>query len=192
MAGPDEARLYPLFLKLLDRSVLVVGAGPIAERKIESLVEAGARVHVVAPHATARVRQLASEGTIQWFERPFEDSDAIGAWLLVAATADGAVQEKVAAAGLKQKTFVLAVDDPRHASAYSGAILRRSPFTIAISSSGATPALTRLLREVIEDVLPAESWVESARRLRAKWIAEKTPVTDRFAELVREVVAKQQ
>jgi siroheme synthase-like protein len=190
MAGPGEETLYPIFLKLRDRAVLVVGAGAVAERKVEALIEARARVRVVAPQATARLRQLAREGTIECVERPFEDADAEGAWLLIAATADAAVQERVAAAGQTHRTFVLAVDDPLHASAYSGAVVRRPPFTIAISSSGATPALTRLVREVIELVLPGDEWVEHARKLRARWLAEKTPMGERFGDLVRELAGK--
>jgi siroheme synthase-like protein len=190
MVDPREESLYPLFLKLQDRAVVVVGAGAVAERKIESLVESGARVRVVSPHATARVRELACDGTIEWTERCFEDADASEAWLLVAATADAAAQAQVAVAGLTHRCFVLAVDDPRHASAYSGAIVRRPPLTIAISSSGATPALTRLMRELIEEMLPGDRWVESARRLRARWIADKTPMGERFGQLVRELAAK--
>jgi len=190
MADPVEASVYPLFLKLRDRLVLVVGAGEIAERKIRSLVQSGARVRVVSPDATAGVRRLAGEGAIEWVARPFDAADASEAWLLVAATGDADVQDRVAAAGEACRTFVLAVDDPSHASAYSGAVVRRPPFVIAISSSGATPALTRLLREVIEEVLPGEAWIEHARSLRARWLAEDTPMGERFGDLVRELAAK--
>ena len=190
MASPGEESLYPIFLKLEARRVLVVGAGAVAERKVEALLQAGARVRVVAPRATARLRQLAIEGTVEWVERNFDDADAEGAWLLVAATADHGVQQRVAAAGGARRVFVVAVDDPRHASAYSGAIVRRPPLTVAISSSGATPALTRLLREVIELVLPADEWIEHAKSLRTKWLSEKTPMGERFGDLVRQLASK--
>lgn len=190
MSASDEASLHPLFLKLEGRAVLVVGAGAIAERKILPLLDAGARVHVVAPDATSELQRLARDGTIEWSARSFEDADANGAWLIVAATGDGSVQRHVAAAGQARRVFVLAVDDPANASAYSGAVVRRAPFTIAISSSGAMPAMTRLLREVIESVLPGEEWVDHARRLRAKWVAEGTPMGDRFGELVKQINAR--
>jgi siroheme synthase-like protein len=182
-----EASLLPLFLKLAGKTVLVVGAGAVAERKIESLLEVGARVRVVALAATDGVQQLAREGRVDWRARGFEDDDADGVWLAFAATDDAAVQERVAQATGARRVFCVAVDDPAHGSAYSGALVRRPPFTIAVSSSGATPALTRLVREVIEHVLPGDGWVEHARRLRAKWLAEGTPMGDRFAELVRDV-----
>ena len=181
----DEARLYPLFLKLHDRWTLVVGAGAVAERKIKTLLQAGARVRVVAPQATPAIRLLAEEGEVDWRERTFEEADLDEAWLVVAATSDADAQRQVAVAAEPRRTFVVAVDDPGHASAYAGAIVERAPFTVAISSSGATPALTRLLREILEQILPAEDWVARAKALRARWRADGTPSGDRFAELVK-------
>jgi siroheme synthase-like protein len=187
MGAPGEASLYPLFLKLGGRPVLVVGAGSVAERKVMTLLSAGARIRVVAPRATAKIQQLAQAKTIEWTARGFKDADVEQVWLVVASTSDADVQRRVAATASAHHTFVVAVDDPTHASAYSGAVVRRPPFTIAISSSGATPAMTRLVREVVEQVLPSDAWVEHAKRLRAKWLAEGTPTGDRFAELVRAI-----
>jgi uroporphyrin-III C-methyltransferase/precorrin-2 dehydrogenase/sirohydrochlorin ferrochelatase len=187
MSASDDAILHPLFLKLKGRTVLVIGAGAVAERKISALLDAGARLHVVAPAATSKLKGLAGDGTIEWSARSFEDRDADGTWLIVAATGDRNVQRQAAAAGEARRVFVVAVDDPGNASAYSGAIVRRAPFTIAISSSGATPALTRLLREVIEYVLPGEDWVDDAKRLRAKWTSQGTPMGERFGELVQQM-----
>lgn len=187
MHADGETSLLPLFLKLAEKTVLVVGAGSVAERKIESLLEAGARVRVVAPEATEGVQRLAREGRVEWQARPFDDEDAADVWLAFAATSDAEVQARVARATGARRVFCVAVDDPANASAYSGALVRRPPFTVAISSGGATPALTRLVREVVEHVLPDRDWVEHATRLRAKWLAEGTPMGDRFAELVRDV-----
>jgi uroporphyrin-III C-methyltransferase/precorrin-2 dehydrogenase/sirohydrochlorin ferrochelatase len=188
-AGQD-ASLYPIFLKLEGRRVLVVGGGAVAERKIESLRRAGARLCVVAPEATDAIRQWAERAELEWLARPFEDADVQGAWLVIAATSDAATQRSVAAAAEVRACFVVAVDDPVHASAYSGAIVQRPPFTIAVSSSGTAPALTRLVREVIEHVLPGEDAIADAQRLRARWLAEKTPMGSRFEELVRELSKK--
>lgn len=180
-----DASLFPLFLKLAGRAVLVVGAGVMAERKVASLRAAGAAVRLVAPDATAELRRLAAEGVLAWEARGFDESDLEGVWLVVAATGDPDTQKRVAAATEARRVFLLAVDDPPNASAYSGALVRRPPFLVAISSSGATPALTRLLREIIEQVLPGDSWIEHARALREKWIADGTPMSERFGDLVR-------
>jgi len=187
MSAAGEASLYPLFLKLENRTVLVVGAGPIAERKISAALEGHAIVRVVAPEATPEVLRLAGAGALQWHARAFVEADVDGAWLVIAATADAAVQKRVAEAAHARRTFLVAVDDPSNASAYSGAVVRRHPFTIAISSSGATPALTRLVRELVEQVLPGDEWIEHAKRLREKWLATGTPPGERFGQLVREL-----
>lgn len=176
--------LLPLFLKLEGRRVLVVGAGPVAERKVATLLEAGASVCVVAPAATAAIARMRDAGSLEWHERPFEEGDLEGAWLVFAATSDPDVQRTVGDAARDRRVFCIAVDNPPNASAYSGAVVRRSPYTIAVSSSGASPALTRLVREVLESALPGEDWVEHAARMRAKWLAEKTPMDARFSELV--------
>jgi uroporphyrin-III C-methyltransferase/precorrin-2 dehydrogenase/sirohydrochlorin ferrochelatase len=174
-------------LKLDGRDVLVVGAGAIAERKVGALIEAGARVRLVAPEATPALRGLAEAGAIAWAARPFDDDDLEGAWLVVAATGVPEVQRRIAVAAEGRRVFLLAVDDPPNASAYSGAIVRRPPFLVAISSSGATPALTRLVRDIVEQVLPGDDWVEHAKALRAKWLADGTPMGERFGALVRDL-----
>jgi siroheme synthase-like protein len=183
----EEARVFPLFLKLEGRDVLVVGAGSVGERKIASLLEVGARVRVVAPETTDAVRTWAEEGRIVWSPTRFAETDVDGARLVFAATSDPEAQRRVLAAADARGVFVVAVDDPPNASAYGGAVIRRPPFVLAISSSGVAPALTRLLREVLEQVLPGDDVVEAARRLREKWKAEGKPMGERFAELVREV-----
>jgi siroheme synthase-like protein len=181
---PSDPPLHPLFLKLEGREVLVVGAGHVAERKIAELVDAKARVRVVAPEASESVKALAAARAIRWEAREFEERDAEGAWLIVAATSDAAVQGRVADAAEGHRTFVVAVDDKKNASAYGGAVVRRGAVAIAISTSGESPALARLLREVIEHALPEKEWIDSARALRDRWRADGTPFESRFAELV--------
>jgi siroheme synthase-like protein len=90
--------LYPLFLKLQGKDVLVLGAGVVAEKKIADLVAAGARVRVVAPEATTAIQDLAARGVVAWEPRRFAIADVEGAWLVVAATTDPAAQEAAAQA----------------------------------------------------------------------------------------------
>jgi len=177
--------MFPLFLRLEGRRVVVVGAGIVATGKVRELLGCGARLTVVAPRASDVVSALAASGAIELRRRPFVASDLDDAWLVAAATDDGAVQAEVARTADERRVWLIAVDDVAHATAYSGSVLRRPPFLVAISSSGAAPALTRLVREVLESALPAESWVDAARALRADWKSRGTPMGDRFAELVR-------
>lgn len=184
MDAPNTPRtLLPLFLDVTGRAVLVAGAGTIATRKALDLVEAGARVRVVAPRISAELAAARSEAlTIE--ERSFEERDLDAMWLVFAATDDPVVQKRIADECERAQVFCVAIDDPPNATAYGGAILRRGPITVAISTSGEAPALARLMREVFEQALPDASYVEAARALREKWKADKVPMASRFAELV--------
>ncbi|MDB5218386.1 MAG: siroheme synthase [Myxococcaceae bacterium] len=177
--------MLPLFLDLSGKDVLVVGAGVVASRKVADLVAVGAKVRVVAPRVTDELTAASAAGTIAVEQRGFEERDVDGAWLVFASTDDASVQQRVGVACEKARVFCVAVDDPPNASAYGGAIVRRGPVTIAISTSGEAPALARLLREVLEQALPDEGYVDAARALREKWKAEKTPMTSRFGQLVQ-------
>jgi uroporphyrin-III C-methyltransferase/precorrin-2 dehydrogenase/sirohydrochlorin ferrochelatase len=119
--------LFPLFLKLAGRKVLVVGGGPVAAAKVAALGEAGAEVTVIAPEVEPVLAELASAGKIVLALRSFEAADLGGAWFVVAAATPG-VNRGVAAAAESQRLFVLAVDDPSAASAYGAGALRRACF----------------------------------------------------------------
>src|SRR5262249_15580115 len=108
---PPAEPLYPLFLRLRGRAVLVAGAGAVAERKIAELVLAGANVHVVAKEATAVVRSLARARKITWSARGLRENDLEGVWLAVAATDDAHAQKLAAKAAEARSVILLAVDD---------------------------------------------------------------------------------
>jgi siroheme synthase-like protein len=172
--------LYPLFLKLGGRQVLVVGGGPVALGKIRALLEVGALITVVAPDVVPEIAALAESGKISLARRLFETRDLGGSWLVVAA-APPEVNQAVAAAAESQRLFVLAVDDTSAASAYGAGTLRRGGVTVAVSTNGRAPALAGLLREGLEAVLPAdlEQWAVEAERQRAEWHASGVPMTER-------------
>jgi uroporphyrin-III C-methyltransferase/precorrin-2 dehydrogenase/sirohydrochlorin ferrochelatase len=173
---PNDPALFPAFLKLAGRPVLVVGGGPVAAAKLPALLEAGAAVTVVAPE----VRTDIEAAGVAVRRRGFVAEDLDGAWLVVAA-ATPAVNEQVARAAEARRVFVNAVDDPRRASAYLGGVVRRGGVTLAISTDGAAPALAGLLREALDALLPAdlERWVAEARRLKTAWRRDGVPMTSR-------------
>jgi len=168
--------LFPLFLKLAGRKVVLVGGGQVALAKHGALRAAGARITVVAPAIDPGLRQPGTE--IQ--ERAFEPADLDGAWLVVAA-ATPEVNRAVRAAAEERRLFVNAVDDTGAASAYAAAVVRRGSMTLALSTGGGAPALAGLLREALEEVLPddIESWLATARSLRAGWRADGVAMADR-------------
>ena len=117
--------------------------------------------------------------------RRFKASDLDGAWLVVAA-APPEVNRRVAAAAETRRIFINAVDDPLNASAYMGAMLRRAGMTVAISTDGQAPALAGLVREGLEAALPEDldAWMEEARTIRRRWIADDVPMPERRPRLL--------
>ena len=173
-----ELLVFPVFLKLEGRRVLVVGAGPVAAGKLRSLLDAGARVTVVAPQIASEIEAQADQIAI--VRRPFEARDLDGVWYVVAA-APPAVNRAVSREAENRGLFVNAVDDMENATAYLGAIVRRSGVTLAISTDGEAPALAGLVREALEELLPDDlgQWMASAKDARRKWLAEGVPMAER-------------
>ena len=178
--------LFPAFLKLGGRPVLVVGAGPVAASKLEALLRAGAQVTVVAPEVHPAIRAAG----VRLEVRPYEPRDLAGVWFAVAA-ATPEVNAAVAADAERRQIFVNAVDDPANASVYLGGVVRRGGVTVAISTSGDAPALAGLLREGIDALLPAEldRWSAQARAIRTDWKANGTPMHERRPQLLRALAA---
>jgi len=187
---PSSPRLYPVFLKLAGLPVVVVGGGTVAASKLAGLLEAGARITVIAPSISEAIRthQPASPSTlpITLIERGFVPGDLDGArWVVAAATPE--VNRAVAEAAAQRGLFVNAVDDVAAASAYLGAVIERGPAVLAISTGGLAPALAGLLREALEAVLPddLERWIDVAVAARADWKRAGTPIAARRPLLLR-------
>ena len=157
--------LYPVFLKLGGRRVLVVGGGRVAASRLPSLLDAQARVVAVAPHVHPDLRRPG----VTVHERMFEESDLDDAWFVVAAATPD-VNRRVAAAAAGRRLFVNAVDDRQQASAYAPALVRRGDVVLALSTGGRAPALAGLLREGLAALLPEDldDWIEQAASLRER------------------------
>jgi uroporphyrin-III C-methyltransferase len=168
--------LLPLFLDLTGRRVLLVGGGPVAAAKLGQLLAARADVRVVSPEVCGDID--ASGVPIE--RRRFEAADLDEVWLVVAA-ATPEVNQQVAEAAESRHVFVNAVDDPAHATAYLSGVVRRAGVTLAISTSGAAPGLTALLREAIDAILPPDlaAWVDESKIQRARWRRDGVPMAER-------------
>jgi uroporphyrin-III C-methyltransferase/precorrin-2 dehydrogenase/sirohydrochlorin ferrochelatase len=171
----------PLFLTLAGREVVLVGGGRVAAAKLQALLDAGARVRVVAPAVGAEIERPG----VEIHRREFVSEDLDGAWLAVAA-ATPAVNRQVAAAAEPRRIFVNAVDDPANATAFLSGTVRRDGVTIAISTSGEAPALTSLLREALDAVLPEDlgRWMAVARAERRVWRHGQVPMAQRKPRLL--------
>jgi siroheme synthase-like protein len=146
-----------VLLRFDGRPVLVVGGGMVATRKVEGLIQAGAKVTVVAPLIVAELRALAlANEIVTLVERSFTNSDVFGAWYVVAATGDPAVQQAIADECERQSVWCNAVDDPERCTALLPAVHRNGDVVVAVSTSGASPTLARILRDRIAQALPQD------------------------------------
>jgi uroporphyrin-III C-methyltransferase/precorrin-2 dehydrogenase/sirohydrochlorin ferrochelatase len=178
--------LLPLFLDVANREVLLVGGGRVAAGKLQQLLAAGARVRVVSPLVVAEIAGTPASTNIEIVRRPFQPSDVDGVWLAVAAATPD-VNRQVAEAAEPRHIFVNAVDDPANATAYLSGVVRRDEVTIAVSTSGGAPALTALVREALEAVLPNDlaEWVKTAKQQRAAWRRDGVPMERRKPLLLK-------
>jgi precorrin-2 dehydrogenase/sirohydrochlorin ferrochelatase len=160
--------LFPIFLKLAGRPCVVVGAGNIAESKIESLLAAEARVTVIAPEALPRVQEWAGAGEVTWLQREYRDGDLAGAFLVVAATATAAVNRAVFTEAAAGDVLCNAVDDPPFCDFYFPSVVRRGDLQVAISTAGESPAFAQQLRKELNAQLPLDlgEWLLELGRLR--------------------------
>jgi precorrin-2 dehydrogenase/sirohydrochlorin ferrochelatase len=179
--------LFPAFLKLTGRRCLVIGAGPVAQKKIEGLVRAGAMVLVVAPQATDSVRAWARAKKIRWEPRRFRAADFGGVFLVVASTSSPALHEKIYRQARRRGVLCNVVDDPAHCDFYYGAVVRRGDLQIAISTGGHSPALAQRLRKKIEREIGAEyeHWLEQLGVARKRLFAKSLSPVRRKALLHR-------
>jgi uroporphyrin-III C-methyltransferase/precorrin-2 dehydrogenase/sirohydrochlorin ferrochelatase len=148
-------KYLPIFLDLKQQACLVVGAGEVAARKIELLAKAGGNIRVVALDIGRNVAELRQRLPLDIRQKAFEINDLKDIRLVVCATNDRPLNAAIAAAALQQNQLVNVVDDPELCNFIFPAIVDRSPLVAAISSGGASPVLSRLLRGKIESSIPA-------------------------------------
>jgi precorrin-2 dehydrogenase/sirohydrochlorin ferrochelatase len=135
---------------------LVVGGGEIADGKLDALLASGARVTVVSPSVRPRIAALAEAGRITLHQRTYQSDDLAGAFLVIAATDDRAVNAAVAAEARAAGILVNAVDDPPNCDFFAVAIVRRGDLQVSISTNGLSPAFARWMREQLDEALPRE------------------------------------
>ena len=176
-------KYYPLFLKLAGKKCLVVGGGQVAARKIASLLEAGAQVRVVSPQVCEEIRLAAQEGRLELEMRGYRPGDLRGMRLVIAATDDPAVQEAVFSEAEVLGIPCNVVDKPEYCSFIVPSVVKSGDLTIAISTSGASPALARRLREELEGSFGPEwgRFLELMRRWRKEILSRGLPASEREA-----------
>jgi uroporphyrin-III C-methyltransferase/precorrin-2 dehydrogenase/sirohydrochlorin ferrochelatase len=157
----------PLYADLKNRPCLVVGGGTVAEKRVRQLLDAGARVTVLAPTLSGGVAELVAGARVRFEPGTFDPRSLDPYWLIVAATDDRVVNLQVAAAAEAAKRFCNVVDDPEHCTFLMPAIIDFDPVTIAVGTAGQSPVIARWLKGLIETVVPAR--VGTLAELAGRW-----------------------
>ena len=145
------SRLYPVFANIAGRKVVVVGGGQVAQRKVLGLLKCRAHVVVISPELTGEMAQLRDRGLIEVLNRPYQKGDLEGAWLVIAATGDEQVNQQVFDEANEKGIFCNVVDVPNLCSFQVPSVVRRGDLQIAISTSGASPALAKHIRKQLQE-----------------------------------------
>ena len=143
-------KFYPAYLDLRDRPCLVIGGGAVAERKALSLLEAGAEVTVVSPVLTPKLKELSVSGKITHRQKNFDEQDLSGEFLAIAATDSSEVNIQAAHACKKRHMLVNVAAPPEESTFIVPSVLERGELLIAVSTSGASPALSQKIRRELE------------------------------------------
>lgn len=167
---------YPAFLNLKGKRAVVIGGGKVAERKILALLRAGADVTVISPKLTKRLEKGKAEGRIRHIPREYRGGDLKGAFLVIAATPYPEINTKVVReAGVICESLLLnVVDMPSQCNFIVPSIVRRGPLTIAISTSGTSPAMAKAIRRDLKKLYGPEfaNYLKLLGKIRKKVIKE--------------------
>lgn len=160
--------LFPMFMKLVAKQCLVVGAGKVGEPKIGGLIYTGARIHVVAIEASGQVHDWADAGKIDLELRPFSESDLDGKFLAVAATASESLNKLIYREAQRRGVLCNVVDVPEYCDFFYPAVVRRGDLQIAISTAGQSPSLAQKIRKQLERQFGEgyAAWVEQLGETR--------------------------
>ena len=150
----SERFVYPVFLALKGKPCVIVGGGTVALRKAHDLVEAEADLTVVAETPSSELKEMSESKLLKLNNKRFEPGDIDNAFLVVAATDDDTVNAEIAAAAKRKGILVNVVDTPELCDFYTGAIVKRGPLRIAISTSGCCPKISGQIRRELEELFP--------------------------------------
>lgn len=186
-------RLFPMFVKLADRQVLVVGGGAVGEAKIRGLLDTGAQIRVVALQANQAVHDWADGGIIALEERAFGPADLDGAFLVVAATSSPEVNELIFGEAQSRGILCNVVDVPELCDFFYPAVVRRGDLQIAISTAGQSPLLAQRIRKRLEQQFGPEyaEWLAHLGELRREVLSSDLPM-ERKRELLRSLTSQDQ
>jgi siroheme synthase-like protein len=188
---------YPIFLEMKDRRCVVIGGGAVAERKVEGLVAVGANVTVISPAITDGLQDLLAQSAIRHVAREYRAGDRAGYDLVFVATDNSEINAAVSNEARSLRIWVNSADDPDHCDFILPAVIRRGDLAVAVSTGGVSPAVTRAIREELDEYFNADyaRFVQIAgevrRELREKSVSPGASAWNRalqgdFRRLIKE------
>lgn len=180
---------YPINIRIANRLCLVVGGGSVAYRKVQSLLQGGARVRVISPEVGPELQALSESQKIEWLKREYVEGDLRGGFLAFAVTDDRAVQAMIMKEAEKSAVLLNSADDPQRSDFHVPAHFRRGKMLIAVSTGGGSPALAKKIREQLEsDIVPEYEAVVDLLSLVRERVVSINEDSAAHAELFRRLL----
>lgn len=190
-------KYYPVFLNLKGKNAVVIGGGKVAERKVLTLLKAGAIVKVISPDVTDNLNRLKKKGLLTHLKRHFRDGDIKDAFIVIAGTSSVRINTKIAqdARRLRKSSLPLIniVDNPSDGNFIAPSVVKRGPLTIAISTQGCSPAVAKTVRKELEKLYGTEfthylRFLEQIRKKALKKIKDRRQRAVLFKGLASEKI----
>jgi precorrin-2 dehydrogenase/sirohydrochlorin ferrochelatase len=180
---------YPINIRIANRLCLVVGGGSVAYRKVQGLLQGGARVRVISPEVGPELQELSELQKIEWLKRDYVEGDLRGGFLAFAVTDDCAVQAMIMKEAEKSAVLLNSADDPRGSDFHVPAHFRRGKMLITVSTGGGSPALAKKIREQLEnDIVPEYEAVVDLLALVRDQVVRSNEDSAAHAELFRRLL----
>jgi len=188
----DRNSLFPIFLKLENLSLLIVGGGYVGMEKLSVVLQnsPGANIRLVATHISDEIKQLvANNDKVELIERPYESTDILGADLVIAAVNDISISEQVSSDAKKNGRLVNAADKPDLCDFYLGSVVQKGNLKIAISTNGKSPTIAKRIKEVLNETLPDEinNLLDNMQNIRNKMSGDFTEKVKQLNEITKKL-----
>lgn len=173
--GDFQVKYYPIYLNIKEKHCVVIGGGSVAERKVNSLLDAGAKVTVISPEITHALEDLRSERRITVVSRPYHEGDLEGALIAYAATDNEDINKEISKEAKSKGVLLNIVDEPKRCDFIVPSVVERGRLSIAVSTGGASPALAKELRAELEERYGEEyaTFLEIMAAIRQKLLTKE-------------------
>ncbi|MCW3091013.1 MAG: hypothetical protein JWP81_2082 [Ferruginibacter sp.] len=187
---PDSNHLFPVFLKLENLSLLIVGGGYVGMEKLRAVLQnsPGANIRIVATHISDEIKVVVAENKqVELIERPYQSTDIDGMDLIIAAVNDLAVSEQVSRDAKEKGKLVNAADKPGLCDFYLGSVVQKGNLKIAISTNGKSPTIAKRIKEVLIETLPDEidDLLDNMQKIRNKMSGDFTDKVKQLNEITK-------